>query len=90
MKTMSFNLFDTNDELNEVSRAVQIRNLITHNRSVVNERAISKCSALGFEIGQAIILSPEDIKIMYELFDRIVIKIDRLAVRKFGLSSKKI
>jgi hypothetical protein len=85
MKTMSFNLFDTNDELNEVSRAVQIRNLITHNRSVVNERAISKCSALGFEIGQAIILSPEDIKIMYEL-----IKIDRLAVRKFGLSSKKI
>ncbi len=90
LKTIGFNLFDTNDELNKVSRAVQIRNLITHNRSVVNKRALSKCSALGFEIDEAIILSPEDVKTTYELFNSIVSKIDGRAVSKFKLSSNNI
>jgi len=90
LNTIGFKLFDTDDELNKVSRAVQIRNLIIHNRSVVNKRALSKCPTLGFEIGEAIILSSEDVKTTYELFESIVNKIDRRAVSKFKLSSNKI
>lgn len=85
--TLGFPLVESKVELEEISKVVQIRNLIIHNRGIVSRRAIDKCPLLGFSVGDEIQLDDKEVIKVYDLLNKAVISIDEKAIGKFGLAT---
>jgi hypothetical protein len=81
---LSLVLFEP-DELPKIARAVEIRNLVVHNRGVVNERAVKKAPALAPHLGTRLPLGDDSAMEVRELVHRIVRRTDARAIRKFSL-----
>ena len=66
--TLGFPLVENKAELSEINRIVQIRNLIIHNRGIVNKRAADKCPSIGTGVGDEITLDVKAVLEAYDLF----------------------
>jgi len=83
-KKLSFKLLDLKDDVQRVTRLIELRNLIVHNRGIVNQRFLSKVRDNSFALGQNVAISPEivdDLRCM----KKIASSIDSKATVKFKL-----
>lgn len=78
-----------NDEKGAIALAVEIRNISTHNRCVINKRFLSKTNESSENEGQVRKIDGEMLKTLLELLPKSVTKIDKQVRGKFGVKGKK-
>jgi hypothetical protein len=87
-KRLKFDLFERKEDSVEAVRIVEIRNLIVHNRAIVNNTFINRLDRVGikgYTVGQGITLHPSIVRSEASfLFER-VLDMDHRAIEKFGL-----
>jgi hypothetical protein len=84
---MNLELF-TPEEPPKAARAVEVRNLIVHNRGRVNVRSAKKAPELAPLVGQYLELSDSDVISMLQFLHGVVRRTDSIAIRKFGIPSR--
>jgi hypothetical protein len=82
-KRMGFGLFDSKlDEMNEIGA---IRNVIAHNRGVVDKRFVERVQKRKWSVGQSVPLTEGYLLGAINTMTASVTDIDRRAIEKFGL-----
>lgn len=85
VNNLKMKLFESWMEKRRLNRLIQIRNIIAHNRGVINQQFMGKCGAKFDKIGDKVIIPN------VSLVDRYVInlaqKFDRRLVQKFKIES---
>jgi hypothetical protein len=84
-KELNFKLFENASDLETAIRWNEYRNLITHNRSIVNELFLGRVGETRFAVGQFLRLEVDEVFGSLEFFAGQTQRIDKSAVAKFGL-----
>ncbi|MDO8629928.1 MAG: hypothetical protein Q7R41_05495, partial [Phycisphaerales bacterium] len=84
---LGFELFDDKTERDRVIAIVEARNLVVHNRGIVNARYLNRVPDSTYAEGDNIDLGSEVIDDL-EYLMRIALRSDRRAVEKWGLPEK--
>ena len=82
---LAFDLFPNPDGLEQASRIVELRNLIVHNRGIVNARFLSRTRDTSASAGQALNLDSDRVLEDLKFLALSVNDADARAVEKFGL-----
>lgn len=83
-QTMGLSLAGPNDA-EQLDRVISQRNLITHNRSIVNRRYVAKFGTADGEIGDLLRISMHAVVDATEKLTDAVLAVDRTAEEKWGL-----
>jgi hypothetical protein len=83
---IGFDLTKAPDDLDRAVRIIEARNLIVHNRGIVNEIFLRKTADLSAKIGEPLELSNDQIFDDLDFIAKTVYDVDVRAVQKFGLS----
>jgi hypothetical protein len=86
---LGFRLFDDSGELRRAVRIVKARNLIVHNRGVVNRTYKTRVPEDPTPFGQRLDFSGEDVIENGDFLAKSVVHVDRRAIEKFGLPAAK-
>jgi hypothetical protein len=84
-KRLRFELFDEKDELDHAVRIIGFRNVIVHNRGVVNRVLLSRLPGLDKKLGETIELDPDTMRSALVFLAQSVFDIDTRAAIKFDL-----
>ena len=84
-KRLRFNLFEEADTLKEAIRIIELRNIIVHNRAVVNRQFQSRVPDFPVEVGDAVKLEVDLVLSDVDFIVRSVLDIDQRARQKFEL-----
>jgi hypothetical protein len=84
---IGFDLTRKPEDLERAVRIVEARNIIVHNRGIVNEIFLKRTSGWSAKIGEPLQLSTNQVFDDLEFISQTVYDIDARAVEKFGLSS---
>ncbi|HZS45957.1 MAG TPA: hypothetical protein VFC63_12710 [Blastocatellia bacterium] len=85
-KKLNFNLFETEDEYKFATEIVEIRNLVVHNRGIVNRVFLSRSRNSKLELGHKIALGTGDLKNYSKVLSSSVYDIDLRVTQQFGLA----
>ena len=77
-------------DLDIVVELVATRNIIAHNRGIVDERYIRTVPSPTFQVNASRMFEVDDVWEALALFDRVVSETDALSIQKFGLDSVDI
>lgn len=86
-KRLGFSLFELTDALTRAVRIVELRNLITHNRGVLNDRFLSRVSNFPARVGESVILEMRTVLDDINFLSRSVKDMDTRAAAKFSLAT---
>lgn len=89
-RDLGFRLFPSDDELREAVRSVEIRNLIVHNRAVVNRRFLNRVSDPDLQLGGRLRLEPDEVSDVMALLANATNRADAGAAEKWGLPRRSI
>lgn len=84
---LSFDLFPKPDDLERAVRIIESRNLIVHNRGIVNDVFLSRVPSTTANVGNPIGLNTDQIFDDFEFIALSVYQTDDRAVQKFSLSA---
>ena len=82
---LGFSLLEQDEELEHAVRIVEMRNLIVHNRAVVNRRFLSRLPNFPAKLGETLELRSDDVFDDLEFLGQSCADIDERAALKFGL-----
>ncbi|MBI5594239.1 MAG: hypothetical protein HY881_27635 [Deltaproteobacteria bacterium] len=82
---LGFSLFNDNIEKSVLNKAIQARNIIVHNRAIIDRQFISKAGGTDAEIGAQLHLNASDIIRMHLFIANVAKSTDIRAVDKFKL-----
>jgi len=82
---LGLKLFDRSDDLSRAVRVVELRNLIAHNRAVVNQVFLKRVPDHASPVGAIVKFKVDDVLDDLEFLARAVRDIEERAVSKFGL-----
>ncbi len=82
---LNFDMFPSSENLSRAVRIIEMRNLIVHNRGIVNRVFQTRTGTTSPEIGQPIELSPKSVVSDLDFLAESVIEIDKRAALKFRL-----
>ena len=80
-----FKLFEQNDDLRRAIQIVEVRNLIVHNRAIVNNLIVSRLPDLGLNVGDPLELEYDQLWSDILFLAGSVADIDKRASQKWGL-----
>ena len=86
---LSFELFPSPESLVRAVRVIEIRNLLVHNRGIVNRAFQTKTGDSSVALGTLIRLSPRDVVSELDFLARSVLEMDERAALKFGLQREE-
>lgn len=84
-RKIGFDLFEREEDLARAVRIIEVRNLIVHNRAIVNRLFLSRLPDFPASLGDRVDLDGRAVLDDIEFLDSSVSDIDRRAVEKFGL-----
>lgn len=87
--TLGFSLFHDEAQLDRAVRIVEDRNLVVHNRAVVNRKYVARVQAPGPPIGRALRLNSEGVFDDLEFLASSVTSIDKRAAKKWRIPRKR-
>ena len=82
-KTTRFRLFPQQEDLDRAIRIIEVRNLLVHNRGIVNKIFLSRVQNSKLELGNTILLEPSSVAKDMDFLIRSAIAIDRRAADKW-------
>lgn len=85
---LGFDIFPSSESLTRAVRIIEVRNLIVHNRGVVNRTFLVRTEDSSLEVGSRIGLVPEPLVDDLDFLAKAVLDIDERASVKFGLTRK--
>lgn len=88
-RKIGFDLFEREEDLARAVRIIEVRNLIVHNRAIVNRLFLSRLPDFTASLGDRVDLESRAVDDI-EFLDSSVSDIDRRAVEKFGLPTLSI
>ena len=80
-------LFLESEETKAATRIIQARNLLTHNRGVVNRFFLSKVPGHPCSLGDVLPLVMDQVFLDIDFLAHVVCRVESAAIRKFGLSA---
>lgn len=86
-KGLGFDLFPRSEDLDKAIYLVEVRNLIVHNRGVINRLFLSRQPSCSPSIGQSLELKPQFILDSLRFLGQAALDIDNRASTKFNLPS---
>ena len=84
-KMFGFAIFETDYEVEAIAEFVEIRNLVVHNRGVVNRRFLSRLPEYHMELGQKLPVGQDTLISGFAILERSARNVDTRAAEKFGL-----
>ncbi len=87
---LGFELISQKDDFNRLRVIIEIRNLITHNRGIVNEIFLSRTSEVTWKYGDKITLSTDEVISVIALLTRLVRDIEIRGAKKFNYKQEVI
>ncbi len=84
-KRMGFPLFDSDEKLSEMIEIGAVRNVIAHNRGVVDQRFTERVPNRKWRVGQPVPLTEEYVQDAMNTMNASVADIDFRVIEKFGL-----
>ena len=84
-KNLGLVLFTKDTHAANASLCVDIRNIITHNRGIVNRFLIRRNPRFADDLGKRVVISEKDSREMLGTLGYCVRQLDLRAVKKFGL-----
>ena len=82
---LGFNLFESEDDLQRAICLIEIRNIITHNRAVINRIFLSRIPNYPGQIDQQIDMSPDEVLDNMKFLMGLVAYVDSRISKKFNL-----
>ena len=82
---LNFDLFPSSEILSRAVRVIEVRNLIVHNRGIVNRTFQVRTGDSAVELGKALQLAPLAVMSDSDFLAKSVIDIDARAASKFDL-----
>src|SRR5271163_3366610 len=86
-KSLGLTLFDDPGDLTEARRLIEMRNLIVHNRGIINPLYISRTQCTALTCGEQIKVNTEMLLSVRRFLSAAVSRADRVCVKKFGLAT---
>jgi hypothetical protein len=87
IRSLGLELFGDQTDLSRAVRLVATRNLLAHNRAIVNERFLRQVPDSTLTIGEPILLNGDDVLADLEFLSEAAKRIDAVAISHFGLAS---
>lgn len=88
-KRIGFKLFEQSHDLDRAIGIIEMRNLIAHNRAIINRRFLSRVSKSKFVIGDKLVIEAEVFVDDLRFLERSAEDIDRRAAVQFGIERKE-
>jgi hypothetical protein len=88
-KKLDFQILDSSEPFSRAVRIIEVRNLLVHNRGIVNRIFHSRTGDSSLEIGSLIKLTPRSMISDLDFLAKSVLDIDERAPLKFSLARSK-